>query len=304
MLVCLPQSGSGPQTDSLSFAVLKRLSSRTQVQVKTLGMPCGTPATRATRSDSSGKMLAMSAGRTRLLTAGSCSTDQLMDTSGTGQIKEVPCFTFSKLSKNSLTLSYILLNGLSKYTVCSVLPALCLCVEFASMRVLRWWQTPASSLTPQWEEVDWESSASPRRTSSGPTCAIAATVSQVNHAAAIKKKKSLVRWQWYHFLLFLSLDTLPEDFDTHRAQQVHLVAWWQHACPGDSGSSFQHPKLRAEIKSSLCHHLFKKKGGGGTLIWSLPLTALLTSDRGHTGKNVYIETHLLFKSFMSEVLLE
>lgn len=124
MLVCLPQSRSGPQADSLSFAVLKRLSSRTQVQVKTLGMPCGTPATRVTRSDSSGKMLAMSAGRTRLLTAGSCSTDQLMDTSGTGQIKEVPCLTFGKLSKNSLTLSYMLWNCLSKYTVCPLHPFL------------------------------------------------------------------------------------------------------------------------------------------------------------------------------------
>lgn len=57
--------------------------------------------------------------------------------------------------------------------------SLCLCAGFVSMRVLRWWLTPASSSTPPWEEADSESSASPRRTSSGPTCATAVTVSDM-----------------------------------------------------------------------------------------------------------------------------
>lgn len=73
-------------SDILSFVVLKRLSSQTQVQVRTWGTPFGTPVTRASRSNSCGKILVMLAGKTRLLTAGSSNTDQLTATSGTDPV--------------------------------------------------------------------------------------------------------------------------------------------------------------------------------------------------------------------------
>lgn len=206
---------------------------------------CGTLAIPATRSSSCGRTPATSAGRTKHPTAGSCSTALRTATSGTTEMDD----------------SHVLVDGKS--------PFLFLLAESASSRALGWWWTRAWSSTPPWEEAGSESSVSHRRTSSGPTCATAATVRRVSTGCRVSEPTVTV--------LLPSADTLPEDFATYRAQQVQLVVWGE---PGGSGGTsqsttmgpainwlpWQHQRPALTLKGTLCclftlHFLFYKASG-------------------------------------------
>lgn len=181
---------------SFACVALKRRSSQTRVRGRTWGTRCGTPATPATRWSSCGRTPATSAGRTRRRTAGSCNTGLPTATSG----PDTQCLHVHHL--------------ITRTNYDSVLPA-----ESVSTRGPRWWQTQASSLTPRWEEADWECSASPRRTSSGPTCDIAATVSQVsNTVIAIFNSED----EWNLCCLFFQTPFLRTSTPTE-------PSWWPEA---------------------------------------------------------------------------
>lgn len=65
--------------------------------------------------------------------------------------------------------------------------------------------------------------------------------------------------QFFHLLLFPTADTLPEDFDTYRAQQVQLVAWWQQMSSGNSGNTFQRTTGIRHRIISIISFTFNKK---------------------------------------------
>ena len=117
----------------------------------------------------------------------------------------------------------------------------CLCVSGWSCSKGRlWWRTLASWLTPRWEEADSASSASPRKTSSGPTCATDATVRPLtpDTPREVHVSEASLLWRvvvivWLIVLLWLFCvvvvsDTVPEDFKSHRKQVLmHIHVWEQ-----------------------------------------------------------------------------